>query len=432
MRVLFVLFLIGSPAWADGAQVPRSQRVRSGLLAPDRDARERAAVLARQWARTDPAAVDALYSDLDLRGRVALVRALAGAGTRHGATLALGHANDPEEAVFRSIVAGLGEGGERAIFADPPKGLVLPKARQQALDDLQLRWRVEAEFAALKSRSGRTGHYTGQYAKLAKLRPGVIDVMWHIVRDRSWPQPGEASGEHYRPLHPGMLDFDEEERRTLAAYSFGELITDDDNVWKRRVLRLFDEYWRLDADKPRSEKTHPIEKDVIAPALAYSLHDLGLRRPASLYIAELRTLARRMDFDGLQAMWDLGYAYMRIGDFVQGERWYKRVIELQDDWGRGVACYNLACHFAVRAGKEPRNAAHYKRMALQWLEDSILRHNFIDWVWMEEDGDLNSIRNEPRYRALRDRLKNKYPEPPRRKKKIEKDPEKFLKPEKKK
>ena len=89
MRLLVAVLILTAPAWADGAQVPRSQRVRSGLLAPDRAARESAARLAKQWARTDPAGVDALYPDLDLRGRVALVRALAGAGTSHGATLAL-------------------------------------------------------------------------------------------------------------------------------------------------------------------------------------------------------------------------------------------------------------------------------------------------------------------------------------------------------
>ena len=419
---LLILLLGATAAASEGPQVPRSQRITAGLLAPDRAARETAETLAREWARTDPAGVDALFKDLDVRGRVALVRALAGAGTSHGARLALAHAADPDAAIFRAIVAGLGAGGRRAIFAKPPRGLQLAPERQRALADLRLRWEVESRFAALKSRSGRTGHFAGQYKDLAKLGPAAIDVVWYIVRDRAWPQPGEASGDRYRPVQPALLELEEDERRELAAYAFGEIVDKNDSVWKQRIKVLFAEYWRADKD------LLPVEKLELAPALAYSLHDLGLDRPAKIYINRLRRKAAYRDFDGLQAMWDLGYAYMRIGEFDKGESWYRQVIELQNDWGRGIACYNLACYFAVRSLKEPANARYYRHRALQWLESAILQHNFIDWVWMEEDGDLNALREEPRYKQLRERLKAKYPEPPRRRRKIEKDPTKFLKP----
>jgi len=423
MRLWIGLFLFSGMAWGDAAGDERASEVRRGLLAPDRAARETAEGLAREWARTDPAGVDALYAHLDLRGRVALVRALASAGTRNGGNLALSHAAAPEEAVFRAIVVGLGEGGERSIFARVPAGVQLPPIRQRALDELRLRWKVEAAFAGLKSRSGRTGHFTGQYKALKPYLPGAVEVMWAIARDRSWPQPGEASGEGYRPLHPAMLDYELDERRTLAAYSFGELIDKNDFVWKRKLLELFYEYWA------KHSELHPIEKLAIAPAIAYSLHDLGDPRPADRYITYLRRKARHLTFEGLQAMWDLGYAYMRIGEFDKGEDWYKKVIRLQDDWGRGVACYNLACHFAVRAASEPKQAKFFKWKSLEWLETAIEQHNFIDWVWMDEDGDLNAIRKEPRYIALRDALRRRYPEPPGKRRKIEKQPEKFLRPE---
>jgi len=420
--VLLISLLGATVVSADGPQVPRSQRVRTGLQAPDRAAREAAQKLAREWARTDPAGVDELFADLDLRARAALLRALAGAGTSHAARLALAHGGEPDEAIFRALIVGLGEGGQRAIFARLPDGVRLGTERLRALADLRMRWKVESRFAALKSRSGRTGHYTGQYKQIAQLGPGAIDVMWHIVRNRSWPQPGEASGDSYRPLNPALLDFEEDERRELAAYSFGELIAKNDSVWIPRIEKLFREYWRFEED------IKPVEKLELAPALAYSLHDLGLPVAAQTYISSLTLKARRMDFDGLQAMWDLGYACMRIGDFEKGESWYRRVISLQDDWGRGIACYNLACHFAVRSQRKSGDSARYRKVALQWLESAILQHNFIDWVWMDEDGDLMALRDEPRYKRLRARLKAKYPEPPKRRK-IEKDPSKFLKPE---
>jgi len=421
MRTLPLCLLLCLPAFGEGGQVPLSQRVRTGLVAPDRDSREVAAALAREWARTDPAGVEALLPHLDLRGRVVLLRALAGAGTRHAAGLALAHAGDPEEICFHAIVAGLGEGGPTAIFTDVPEGVAVSDARRRALAELRLRWQLEERFAALKSQTGRTGHYEGQYAALKPLGPVAIDILWAIVRDRSWPLPGDAGSEPYQPLHPGMLDFESDELRVLAAYAFGELVDKDDDAWKRRLMALFQEYWSL-----RPEQ-HPIEADEVAPALAFSLHDLGIPGPARLYIRRREREARLGTVQGLSAMWDLGYAYMRIGNPKEGERWYEQVIRLQEDFGRGVACYNLACHFAVRAAREPARAAYFKTVALRWLRQAIEQHNFIDWVWMEEDGDLRAIREDPEYLRLRDQLKARYPG--RKRHRVEKSPSKFLKPQ---
>jgi hypothetical protein len=60
------------------------------------------------------------------------------------------------------------------------------------------------------------------------------------------------------------------------------------------------------------------------------------------------------------------------------------------------------------------------------LREAIEVHNFIDWVWMEEDGDLNAIREQPEYKRLRNLLKQRYPG--RKRHRVAKDPEKFLKP----
>jgi hypothetical protein len=378
--------------------------------------------VARNWARTDPLGVAALLPELDLRGRATLLRAVAGAGTERCAEIALAHAGNPEDAIFRAIVAGLAEGGAKAILADVPAGVQLTDARRRALRSLQTRWKVEDRFSALKSQSGRTGHFAGQYKELLELRPGAIDVMWHIVRNRSWPLPGDAGSEPYEPLHPRMLDFEPDEMRVLAAYAFGELVTKEERIWQHRLLNLFKAYWKLKIEE------FPIETEELAPALAFSLYDLGLTGPVQLYIRRLEGVTRRrhLDFDGMRAMWALGYAYMRIDQPEKGEMWYEQVIRLQDDVGRGVASYNLACHFAVRAHREPSRAEYFRERALRWLRGAIEEHNFIDWVWMEEDGDLNSIREQPEYKRLRNRLKQRYPG--RKRRKVEKTPDKFLKP----
>jgi len=422
MRALSFLILLSLPAGA--AADP--ERITNGLQAPDRASREEAARAARAWARTDPAGVAALLPALDLRGKAELLRALAGAGTSHAARLALRHADAKEEVLFSAIVAGLREGGEKAILAELPDGVMPEAPRRLALERLRMRWKVEERFAALKSRSGRTGHYDGQYEHLKPFGEGAVEVMWAIVRDRSWPLPGDAGSEPYVPLHPGMRDFEAGEMRTLAAYAFGELVAKDDMTWKRRLMELFHRYWNLDED------LYPMERGEIAPALAFSLHDLDVTWPAKQYIAHLEDLADGgwgvSQFDRLGAMWDLGYAHMRIGNPAAGEQWYARVIREQEDWGRGVAAYNLACHFAVRAAREPKRAEYFKEQALAWLSQAIEVSNFIDWVWMEEDGDLNAIRDEPGYKRLRDHLQERYPG--RKRHRVEKSREKFLKPPK--
>jgi len=89
------LLALAAAAAAGGPAAHDPETIRAGLLAPGRDAREQAEVGARAWARVDPAGAAALWERLDLRGRAILVRALASAGTRHAATVALKHAGDP-------------------------------------------------------------------------------------------------------------------------------------------------------------------------------------------------------------------------------------------------------------------------------------------------------------------------------------------------
>ena len=48
--------------------------------------------------------------------------------------------------------------------------------------------------------------------------------------------------ERYESIHPGMLEFDPSERRSLAAYSFAELIDKADTEWQ---VKLYQENVRL-------------------------------------------------------------------------------------------------------------------------------------------------------------------------------------------
>jgi len=405
-------------AAAAGGPVPSDpETIRAGLLAPGRDAREQAEVATRAWARVDPAGALALWERLDLRGRAILVRALASAGTRHAATIALRHAGDPEPEIFRALLVGLADGGAKALFAPAPDEL--PDVRRRALEAVRLRWKVEAELVRLKSPSGPTGHYEGQYKDLRKLGPEAIPVFFDLTMDRASPILGEGSAGPYRSMHPGMVRFNRAELRDLAAHAFGEIVERTDEATIRRLQVLWRRYFNADRVRYR------LEREALSAALAYSLHDLGREQAASDYIARLEYEAR--DYDdpakALGAMWELGYANIRIGEYEEGERWYTEA--LRSSPSKAIAAYNMACNFAMRAQQEPPRREDFTERAIRYLELAINRYNYGDWKWMEEDGDLDFIRDHPHYKQLLAQLKRKYPE--RKKGKVSKKPEDFLK-----
>jgi len=417
MRCALWLLVFSAAAAAGGPAAPDPETIRAGLLAPGRDAREQAELAAQAWARVDPAGAAALWERLDLRGKTILVRALASAGTRHAATLALRHAGDPEPGIFRALLVGLADGGSKALFTPLPDEV--PAARKDAIEAVRLRWKIEAELLRLKSTTGLTGHYEGQYQRFRKLGPAVIPVLFDLTMDRASPLPGEGGAGPYRAIHPGMVHFERRELRGLAAYAFGEIVEKTDAQTIRRLRGLWDRYFDADSERYR------FEREELAPALGFSLHDLGYKTPAREYIKRLTRIYAedRWGFDALSAMWDLGYACIRIGEYEKGQSWYDRVLRVSP--GKALAAYNMACNFAMRARREPRLRARFKREALGYLWRAIHDYNYGDWKWMEEDGDLDFIRNEPLYKELLKHLQRKYPE--RKKGKVSKRREDFLK-----
>lgn len=415
MRTALWPLLLAAPLLAGGPPEPETETIRHGLLAPGREAREDALERARRLARVDPAGLDPLWDELDLRGRCLLVRALASAGHGHAAAVALRHASDPEPEIFRALLEGLAQGGRRCIFAEAPADLA--PGRRGALERLRLQWRVEEELARLKSQTGQTGHYLGQYGRLKEIGPGALDVLLNVVRDRERPLFAEGGAGPYRSIVPGMIFFEPGELRSLAAYAFGELVPPDDEAWKERIEDLFWSYWGIDEDDER----YPMERERLAPALAFSLYDLGVTRPGETYLRELQTLIRRPS-RRRDAIWELGYALMRLGRYDEGVHWYERLLASGE--GRAVTAYNLACAFSVRAMKEPRYAARFKATALDYLRQAIEEYGYADWQWMEEDGDLAFIRKEPEYQRLLKKLRTRFPD--RRKGRVSKDPREFL------
>ncbi len=402
--------LVAGAADADAPE-PRFEAVREGLLSPGRGAREGAEALARDLARTDPMGVVALWDGLDLRGRCLLVRALGAAGTRHAAEVALARAGAGEPELFRALLDGLAAGGEASLFSLLPEAM--PSARKEAIEELRLRWRLEEELARLKSPTGPTGHYTGQFARVKKLGPGVVPILFDVTADRARPLPGETAAGPYESIHPFMARFDPQELRGMTAYAFAEVAERTDASTIEELLRLYREYMNTEEGELR------FEREDLAPSIAFSLYDLGVQEPALLRIKELeerREYGRAEEI--YQTLWDLGYAYIRIGLFERGEERYRECLDYTPS--KAIAAYNLACNFSMRAEREPRQREKFRDLAFHYLERAILEFNYGDWKWMEEDGDLSFIRREPKYQELLRYLQQKYPE--RAKGKVPKGP----------
>jgi tetratricopeptide (TPR) repeat protein len=206
--------------------------------------------------------------------------------------------------------------------------------------------------------------------------------------------------------------------RDLAAHAFGEIVEPTDTGTIRRLYGLWHRYFHAD------EILYRLEREDLAAALAFGLHDLGHKKPTRDYIARLMEIQRNdMTVRGITVMWDLGYAHIRIGEHEAGEEWYREALKYS--FSKAISAYNMACNFSMRAKREPRHRARFKRLALDYLHRAINTYNYGEWKWMEEDGDLDFIRDEPQYQALLKQLQRRYPE--RKKGKVSKKPEDYLK-----
>jgi len=415
--VLLAALLPASSAGAGAVEPPVP--IEAGLADPARPVREEAAARARRQARTDPAGVAALADGLDGRARRLLVRAIAGAGTTRAAgiawTLLPGQADAAER---RALLRGLAEGGEAALAAEAPEDADATARRGLAM--LRLQWRVEAELVRLKSPTGQTGRYERQFKDVAALGPGVLPILFDIVRDREHPLAGESSGGRYEGIHPQLVRFERHELRSLVAHGLGQVIPRDDEADRTELYRLWYENWQLPEDR------NEWERNDLAPQLAFSLFDLGITGPVEAWIGHLERMLRHGGADELFAVWDLGYANMRIGRFEEGQGWYEQIINRPGSVSEHVAAYNLACAFAMRARDEidPGLRDVFVDAALGWLEKAVHEYQWYDWPWMEADGDLDFIRDQPRYRRLVAELKQRYPD--RRKGAISKELAEFL------
>jgi hypothetical protein len=106
--------------------------------------------------------------------------------------------------------------------------------------------------------------------------------------------------------------------------------------------------------------------------------------------AARRRFFEAIDVDGAvpEAYNGVGVTYRMRNDLPRALEWYKKALAVDPDFGD--AYYNMACIYALEGQKE---------MALRYLQIAAL-NGYATAEGIDGDPDLESVRNEPGYRAL--------------------------------
>ncbi len=123
--------------------------------------------------------------------------------------------------------------------------------------------------------------------------------------------------------------------------------------------------------------------------LEQRIHEAGLSFLAEFYEIELAAHP-----ENVEVLAELGHVYTRLGRIEDGLAVDHRLVALAPE--NPNVHYNLACSLAL---------LHRDAAALDALESAVAL-GYSDAAFLETDDDLVSLRHEPRFRALIERLKS--------------------------
>jgi hypothetical protein len=288
--------------------------------------------------------------------------------------------------------------------------------RLQGMYELVQRADIEQRFLAHKSTTGGTGYYRGQYDDLLPDRKAALEILVSIALDEAMPVLGVYRTGHYTFLRPRAIEF--WEVRDMAINAVSELgRTEDERVilrlqihasrLERRVWRMWQRLrsmgsWRRDeAEELEEELSIMVGRWIDTLTAVYLIRrDARSRRPIDRFIAEdsvqIGNAMRRLPWWRESTCAGLS---IRAGWYEDAILWYERVLA-RTRLSRSTAYYNIACAYASWS-RDVEGAERRQKQdsALRNLEYAVAE-GWTDLGWMEQDGDLDPIRETPRYRAM--------------------------------
>ena len=261
-------------------------------------------------------------------------------------------------------------------------------ARREAtpLDDIP----SVVDRLAVLMRDGRVpGFYDGQFASTSS----DFDALARLVRDDTIEHnlrtmavmalqeagDGEALAEVLEPL---VISPDDEFRTEQGEwYDFGSTTAEPDI---RRILK---------ADLSRHAR-FALAKDG-QPARVLEKIEVMKRRVLPRRIAVLDPTQRTQD-DPLGVGWlrnvwfDIAYHFQQFDDYEQASHWFRQLCDHLEGDDTRWAHYNLGCMAALTGHPDA---------AMLELENAV-EAGFLDVIWLQEDGDLASLRGRTDFQQL--------------------------------
>ena len=423
LRLLAVLAALGAVRPAFGAPPagpePRTpaQGAVAGLRSPFfRERQEAAQLLESLLPGSRPAIVEAWRSG-DEAVRATLARVLVAEASPELVSLVIDawcRGGDALAAAARGALILDPDATRRglAAYRAANPGALRPRRPLQAVDELLERDAVERLFLSRKSKSGGTGVYRGQYEVLRAHREKALEVCLHVFMDQALRLPGTSAVGGYRFLRPLRDVVDAWEIRQMALFAISDLATPED----AKIIRALDAYleelrdlpdsppgpgWAAFGDRPPAN-WRP-EKDYLFDDLLVTLYRLA---PGD-YRNDLDWRLRFRDVRARQGWTSETNAAismrLRAGMYKAAAEGYTRLLWSSES--RAADYYNLACTYALwslEPGEE--SPERLRRDALTALRSAV-DEQWTDIGWLEQDRDLDPIRDTPEFKALVERIR---------------------------
>lgn len=281
--------------------------------------------------------------------------------------------------------------------------------RTKILERLLRRAEVERLFVSRKSKTGSTGSYRGQYEVLAPYREEALQVCVGILTDRAVPIPGVFTAGTFTFLRPPPVHVRTSELIGMAAHAVSELARPTD------TYALFTLTTRLHDLDRQLQRLSYYEDDVVFGDILNQYADLlvalYLVRPENERLRlDLEDFLERIQSDRTWAS-TLGSSYrpivlLRVGRYEEAVDELEMLVRFEAAMSMASAHYNLACAYAQwGSGLEGSQRARRLAQALQHLDQAV-QHQWLDIGWMDQDRDLEPIRDTDHYRRLAEQVRS--------------------------